>query len=69
MYLGDLLKGSAVCGVLGLQAESSDHLIVVHGFKYLVALPFSVGRKVESAFVLGALSDDLSSPAKFSLGI
>jgi hypothetical protein len=26
------------------------------------------GRKVESAFVLGALSDVLSAPVKFSLG-
>jgi hypothetical protein len=58
-----------ICGVLGLQAESSDHLIVVHGLKYLMALALSAGRKVESEFVLGALSDVLSTPVKFSLGI
>jgi hypothetical protein len=58
-----------ICGVLGQQAESSDHLIVVHGLKYLIALPLSAGRKVDSEFVLGALSDVLSAPVKFSLDI
>ena len=54
--------------MLGLPAESSDHLILVHGLKYLMALPLSAGKKVESEFVHGALSDVLSAPVKFFLG-